>query len=149
MQPARRQTLKTASAADSIWRDVHEDDFRRHMVALEKASDNVPSDPRIHSVSVKQSQVLQQDADKRVLPFHVEQRLADDFAFVAAAKEHPTAVSAATVEECTDGSGLTIRLAANDGVPPAVAETVRTLLEWLAKCAERGTCSTILVKDLS
>ena len=119
------------------------------MVALEKASDNVPSDPRIHSVSVRQSQVLQQDADKRVLPFHVEQRLADDFAFVAAAKEHPSAVSAATVEECTDGSGLTIRLAANDGVPPAVADTLRAMLELLARCAERGVFLTISVEDLS
>lgn len=149
MQPARRQTLKTASAANSIWRDVHEDDFRTHLVALEKASGNVPSDPRIHSVSVRQSEVPQQDAYERLLPFHVEQRLADDFAFVAAAKEDPKAVSATTVEEYTDGSGLTIRLAANDGVLPGVEDTLKAMLELLARCAERGASYTISVKDLS
>ena len=119
------------------------------MVALEKASGNVPSDPRIHSVSVGQAKLLQQGAYERLLPFHVEQRLADDFAFVAAAKEHPTAVSAATLEERTDGSGLTIRLAANDGVPPAVADTLRAMLELLAGCAERGAYYTISVKEFS
>ena len=138
MQPARRQTLKTASAANSIWRDVREDDFRSRVVALEKASGSVPSDPRIHSVTVGQAKLLQQGAYERLLPFHVEQRLADDFAFVAAAKEDPKAVSAATVEEYTDGSGLTIRLAANDGVLPGVEDTLKAMLELLARCAERG-----------
>lgn len=146
MPPTERLLLKTASAANSIWRDVHEDDFRRQMVALEKASGEVPSDPKVHSAQAWQKARRQGDDFKRLLPFHVEQRLADDFAFVAAAKEDPKAVSAATVEERSRGPGLVVRLAANDGVLPVVADTIRAMVKLLVSCAGRGVYQVISIR---
>lgn len=108
------------------------------MVALEKASGEVPSDPKVHSAQEWPEITSQQNNCKYLLPFPVEQRLADDFAFVAAAKEDPKAVSAATVQERSDGLGSIVRLAANDGVLPEVEDTFRAMLELLASCARGG-----------
>ena len=107
------------------------------MVALEKASGEVPSDPKVHSAQAW-PEITSQQNHKYLLPFLVEQRLADDFAFVAAAKEDPKAVSAATVQERSNGLGSIIRLAANDGVLPEVKDTLTAMLELLASCARRG-----------
>ncbi|KAL8786973.1 MAG: hypothetical protein Q9195_007985 [Heterodermia aff. obscurata] len=137
MLPARRLQLKTASAANSIWRESNEDDFRTRVVALEKASGEIPSDPKVHSAERWSEISFQHNNRQRLLPFLVEQRLADDFAFVAAAKEHPKAVSAATVQERSDGLGLIICLAANDGVLPEVEDTFKAMLDLLARCAAR------------
>ena len=114
------------------------------MVALEKASGEVPSNPKVHSAEEWPESTSQQDNCKRLLPFLVEQRLADDFAFVAAAKEDPKAVSAATIQERSDGLGSIICLAANDGVRPEVEDTFRAMLQLLANCARRG-----VYRDLS
>ena len=110
------------------------------MVELEKASGEVPSDPKVHSAQTWPEVTSQQNNCNYLLPFLVEQRLADDFAFVAAAKEDPKAVSAATVQERSSGLGFMIRLAANDGVLPEVEDTFRAMLELLANCARRGVC---------
>ena len=140
MMPATGLPVRTASAANSIWRDFNEDDFRTRAVALEKASGGVPSDPKVHSAQEWLLFIFQQNKCKYLLPFLVEQRLADDFAFIAAAKEDPKAVSAATVQERSGGLGSIIRLAANDGVLPEVETTFRAMLELLASCARRGVC---------
>ena len=140
MLPATRLPLKTASAANSIWRHSNEDDFRTRVVALEKASGEVPGDPKVHSAQEWPEIISQQSDTKYQLPFLVEQRLADDLAFIAAAKEDPKAVSAATVQERSDGLGSLIRLAANDGVLPEVEDTFRAMLELLASCAHGGVC---------
>ena len=138
MLPVTRLPLRTASAAYSIWRDSNEDDFRTRVVALEKASGEVPSDPKVHSIQQWSETTSRQDNCKPLLPIYVEQRLADDFAFVAAAKEDPKAVSAVAIQERSDGLGLIIRLAANDGVLPEVKDTLRAMLDLLASCARQG-----------
>ena len=147
MASAKKLSLRTSSASQSIWRDVPEDAFRARMVALEKVSKEVPNDPMVHPAKAWEAKVARQDFPYHSLPFYVENRLADDFAFVAAAKEDPKAVSAATVEEAIDGSGLVVRLAANDGVLSEVAGALKAMLELLVKCANRGLY-TVLVPGL-
>lgn len=139
MPPVARLDPRTASAAQSIWRDVSEDEFRKQIVALYRGLGEIPADPKIHSAAVWQEKVARYDSHHRLLPLRVEHRLADDLAFVAAAKEDPKAVSAAVVEESPDSSGLTIRLAANDGIRPEVADTFRAICQILSRCASKRT----------
>ena len=139
MPPVAHSDPRTASAAQSIWHDVSEDEFRRQIVALHSKLGELPADPKTHSAAVWQRRAVNFDSRHRLLPFPVEHRLADDLAFVAAAKEDPKAVSAAVLQESTNGSGLTIRLAANDGVLPEVADTLRTMCHTLSSCA--GKCT--------
>ena len=137
MPPVARLDPRTASPAQSIWRDVSEDEFRRHIIALQEISSDVPADPEIHSAVVWQEEAAHHDSRRRLLPFDVEHRLADDLAFIAAAKEDPKAVSAAIVEEASNGAGLSIRLAANDGILREIAMTFRVMCHILSRCAGR------------
>ena len=130
---------RTASDAQSIWHDVPEDEFRRQIVALQYKLGELPADPKIHSTAVWQKKAARYDTCHRLLPFTVEHRLADDLAFIAAAKEDAKAISAAAVEEASNGSGLIIRLAANDGVLPEVADTFRAICHLLSRCASKRT----------
>ena len=139
MPPVARLDPRSASAAQSIWHDVSEDEFRRHIVALDRKLGEVPADPKIHSVAVWQKRAAHYDSHHRLLAFPDEHRLADDLAFIAAAKEDPKAVSAAAVEESLNGSGLIIHLAVNDGVLPEVADTFRTICRILSRCASQRT----------
>lgn len=129
----------TASAEQSIWREVAEATFRTHLVELEQLTNAVPVGPQVFSTA----QWLQRDHvldtlkhGSYTLQIHEEQRLADDFAALAAVDQGAQSVSAACVEEqiCSPGSGeITVRLAAVDAQLDGATETaLRRICDDLA-----------------
>ena len=129
----------TDNKENSIWQGLGQDTFRRHIVELQRASDEVPSDPVVHFADQWGAHRTRNDSTDRVLPFDVERRLADDFASLAAHEESAQAVSAVALEEKTEPPGLIVRLAANETVPSNVRETFKKLLDLLSQCASRST----------
>ena len=127
--------VRTASAKDSIWRDTSIDTFRRNVVGLQHASNKVPSDPKDHSASLWLAQRTNAVDSVHSLPLEVEQRVADDLAFIAAAEEGVKSVSAVSLEQHIGDAGLTIRLAANEIIPKDVPGIFRQLFDLMAQCA--------------
>ena len=130
--------VNTAARADSIWRDLTHDEFRRNVVALQRVSNEVPGDPKIHSRNEWAEPRIRFDDLSYILPFSIEQRLADDFAFLAAAEEGVKAVSAVGLEQDVEHHGMIIRLAANDTVPQEVPNTFSLMFELLVQCAGKS-----------
>ncbi|MCJ1429447.1 hypothetical protein MMC29_007361 [Sticta canariensis] len=128
--------VNTSSPGKSIWRGLDRDRFRTNIVALQRASNQVPCDPKIHVRNEWHNPKIRHNDPSYVLPFEVEQRLADDFALIAAAKEGVKAVSAVALEESLDPAGLTIRLAANETLPERVPDTFKMIFNLLQKCAK-------------
>lgn len=127
--------VNTASGQKSIWRRLNYDQFRTKVVALERASKQVPCDRKFHQRKEWHHPRICNDDSSRLLPFEVEQQVADDFAFLAAAEEGAKGVSAVGLEESTDPLGLVIRLAANGLVPLKVADTFKAIFDLLHRCA--------------
>ncbi|KAI4736573.1 hypothetical protein E4T50_12922 [Aureobasidium sp. EXF-12298] len=106
---SRLQT-RTANSESSIWHDLPEDTFRRHLVELEKITNSVPVEPQTFPLD------LHSDGSKNdhTLPLSVEQQIADDFAFLAAIEEGAQSVAAVCLEERLQPARLTVRFAALD-----------------------------------
>ncbi len=138
MLSTEKLPVDTASPRNSIWRPIGWDTFRKHIVTLQRATNEVPGDPKVHSAIEWQAEHADDIGIKRLLPFDVEQRLADDIAFLAAAEEGPKEVSAVALEEQTQHEGLVVRLAANGLIPRGVKETLGAMLDLLNKCASRS-----------
>lgn len=128
--------VNTSSPGKSIWRGLDRDQFRTNIVTLQRASNEVPCDPKVHTRNEWHNPRIRHNDPSYVLPFEVEQRLADDFAFIAAAKEGVKAVSAVALEESLDSTGLTIRLAANGTLPERVLDTFKMVFNLLQRCAK-------------
>ena len=133
--------VDTASFGNSIWRKVGWNTFRNHIVALQRASNEIPSDPLVHSATQWQAAHGDSHDDARTIPFHVEQRLADDIAFLAAAEEGPKEIAAVVLEEQSESGGLIIRLAVNESVPRGVEDTLRAMFDLLSQCSRRSNCA--------
>lgn len=71
------------------------------------------------------------------LPFDVERQLADDFAFFAAYESGVDYVSAATVCATTGDIGLTVSLAANEGIATCVEKFFKDIFVALENCAQK------------
>lgn len=125
--------VSTASHQDSVWKTVTRDAFRTNVVDLQRASAKCPADPEIHSRAPR----LGNDDDLHVIPFEVEQRLADDFAFLAAFNKDVWTITAAALEEVSQPRGLVVRLAANAAIDPLVLETLDQILRLLQQCSKR------------
>ena len=65
--------VDTASPRNSIWQQVRWDTFRKHIVSLQRATNEVPGDPKVHSASEWQAEHADDVGTKRLLPFNVEQ----------------------------------------------------------------------------
>lgn len=139
--------VDTASQGNSVWQEVGWDPFRKHVVNLQRASHEVPGDPRVHSATEWQAKHADDIDIKRFLPFDVEQRLADDIAFLAAAEEGPKEVSAVALEEQTQCQGLVVRLAANGLIRWGVKGTLRAMFDLLNKCASRSIWNPLVFSD--
>ena len=137
MSSVVRLPVRTASDEQSIWQDLSEITFRKHIVALEKASKEVPAGPQVHSLPEWQQQ-HQGDGVIHQLPVEVEQRIADDFAFIAATEDNAKAVSAVGLEERPDVAGMIVRLAGNGPLPPQTAESLQAVLDDLGQCASKS-----------
>ena len=46
-----RLPVATANAQQSVWRNLDQDDFRRRIVNLQRASNEVPADPLVYSAA--------------------------------------------------------------------------------------------------
>lgn len=126
--------VQTASAKQSIWHGQGLANFRKHVVALQRVSNKIPADPQEHSANLWISQTSTTEA-RNVLPFDVEQRIADDLAFIAAAEEGVKAISAVALEAHVSGHGLIVRLAANQVIPNTVPGAFGHIFELLSRCA--------------
>ena len=134
--------VQTASVNQSIWQAVNLDSFRRHVVALQQASNKIPSDPQEYSARSWLARRTNASESNYVLSIDAEQRLADDLAFIAAAEEGVKTISAVTLEQHVGGAGLTVRLAANETIPERVPSTFRALFELLSRCACKSAYSS-------
>ena len=134
-----RLAVNTAHNDQSIWQNVDRDTFRRHIISLQQASNEVPSDPVVYSASEWLATHETGNGLAYSLPMDVEQRLADDLAFIAAAEEGPKEVSAIALEEQVDPPGLLILLAANEKFPVGVEDMLKACFRLLSQCASRST----------
>lgn len=133
-----RLPVSTASPEQSVWSNVGQDRFREHLVNLMRASKEVPADPAVHSPIEWQINHSRNGMQDHLLPFEVEQCIADDLAFIAAAEEGHKEISAVGLEEIGDGDGLTVRIAANEGVSQRVRCLLTTVFDLLSECARRS-----------
>ena len=146
MSNKRFLPVQTASKDQSIWLGIGLDTFRRHVVALELASHRMPSDPEDHSVRLWLAHRPDASDSNYVLPFEVEQRVADDLAFLAAAEEGVKSVSAVALEQCGLTASLTIRLVANDTIPKSVPGIFRQLFDIMSRCAtDRSSYPSLVI----
>jgi hypothetical protein len=90
------------------------------------------------AVALYESQHFPPTHPPRVLSFESEQRLANDFAFIAASQEGVDSVAAVVIEEAHEHTGLIIRIAANEGVEDETRKTLSSLCDCLMSCAKRG-----------
>ncbi len=139
------QAVNSASKAQSIWRDVDRNTFRQHAVALRKYAAEIAGDEVVHSANDWQVRNNADGSATLLLPFDVEQRIADDLAFIAAAEDNLRVVSAVALEQYIEPRNLAIRLAANEVVPGGVPGTFEAIFELLSRCARKSAlkCFTI------
>ena len=128
---AGRLSPRTASKTRSIWHDVNEDDFRKHLVELSARTNGVPDAPQTYNSCHWQAAHTMADFTSHVLPFEIERRIAEDFAYLVAVKQGGQSVSAVTVEERVDHSGMILCLAALDSFAPALMYALQEVCDIL------------------
>ena len=117
MMQKERPSIKTATIEDSIWRDIPEGTFRQHLVMLEERTNAIPIKPWTSSSKEGDTPST---ANFYTLTISEEQKLADDFAYLAAVGEGAQSVAAVCVEENASSRSMCIRLAAADAVDTKV-----------------------------
>ena len=122
----------TALPTRSIWRSLAQETFYRKLDELERLKSVLPG---------KNYSLSQQNHDGRnsvSLSIGDEKELADNFAFIASRDFGALFVTVATLEENPDRQGLTIRLAANQGIQPQVRKAFDKLCAVFRRCAQEG-----------
>ncbi|EPE30654.1 hypothetical protein GLAREA_03621 [Glarea lozoyensis ATCC 20868] len=138
-----RRCVRTSEVDNSIWLDVREDAFRRHLVELEERTNAVPIAPQIFDASNWSPIYPYATGCHHTLPLEIEMRLADDFACLAAVEEGAQSVAAVCIEEHTEDAKLTLRFAALDTtLNDTVQEALREISSLLAVVSVQDT-STI------
>ena len=135
MYQNQRQDVNTATLGQSIWQPLSQKKFLQNVVDLHQISKKVPGNPKIHSRTEWSAERIRYDSVDYILPFSVEQRLADDLAFIAAAEEGVKAISAVGLEQNVETHSLIVRLAANDTIPQDLPATFESMFDLLGKCA--------------
>ena len=138
MSEFSRLPLNTASKKQSIWRYIDQDVLRSNIVNLQRASKQVPADPLVHSAERWLASRATDVIRLYLLPFEIEQRIADDLAFMAAAEEGHKDISAVTLEEAGEPRRLIVHLATNEGCSQRVKETLHAVFGLLSRCASRS-----------
>lgn len=124
----------TSQSKRSIWDGIDREAFECELDALHRTK------------FVPEPQILEKEewprSRKTGFPeFGVELQLADDIAFISAHEYGVEYVTAATVEIGIPG-GLTIRLAANEGVCKKVQDAWAQLMPLLERCSAKGQCAS-------
>jgi hypothetical protein len=124
--------VATALPGESIWKGINRAAFERTAFALKE-----------HAPEPRDYTKLERSATccGATLPLEVEQRLASDFAFLAATSSRPSAVAAATIE-CSSSGLMTVRLAANEGIEDGDFRAMEEVANILRFYAVRGGLPT-------
>ena len=129
-----RREPDTAPRSRSIWKDVDRKSIEQQIQFLY----------RKHHVAgrVSYTETSTSAVDENYpIPFELERSLADDFAFIAAYQPQVGYVTAAVVEQRVGETALKVKLAANEGICPAVRRSFDGIMELLTKRATRGMAS--------
>ena len=130
------QALRTANPADSIWKNLPEDTFRKHIVQLMQKTDQ-PIKPRQTFEAFCGRKIVanaqKKPQEERTLSIELELGLANDFAFLAAIEEGARSVAACCVEEKVthEERCLIVRLAGNNDVPRDIKDGIRGICQLL------------------
>ena len=119
----------------SIWDSIDRDEFEAHVRELERLAPY--QDAQVNRVALNDGPDDVEDDDCK-LPESVESQIADDLAFLAAFDSTPACVSAATIVKSVESTGLTVRIAANEGIAPQVQDSLGRLLTSVERCARCG-----------
>jgi hypothetical protein len=124
---------QTAQPGHSVWDGVKRETFETHADALCRTG--LVPEP-CHTLEQDWPEKRRED----LLPFGIEQQLSDDFAFISACEYGVGYVTVATIAPAAGGAGgLTLRLAANEGISDRVIVAITGVLEVLKRCATKGT----------
>ncbi|OAG05592.1 uncharacterized protein CC84DRAFT_1205359 [Paraphaeosphaeria sporulosa] len=157
-----RQEIRTAPTERSIWTSVQDETtFRQAAVDLALATGECPWDahtglppspgaPRIDDY-VQLSPPRSESRDQYILSEHIENRLANDLALLAASKEAVFSVTAACIEERADANGhltgLKLWLAANEGVSEELKGSLAEIWHCQSASTSEGeTVSNVFAK---
>ncbi|KAF9632895.1 hypothetical protein BFW01_g3758 [Lasiodiplodia theobromae] len=118
----------------SVWKNVSRRDFERNIDALFNKRPRVIPEPIDYTGD---DQTVDGDARD---PFSVdiERKLADDFAYISAYDVGVHPVTAVAIEYSLKPPGITVRLAANNGVEDHVRKDITDILVALKECNNRG-----------
>lgn len=122
----------TQSELGSVWATVSRRDFEGNVDVL--SNKKVVLRPIDYT---SDDQTANGDAHSP-LPIDIERKLADDFAYISAYDVGVHPVTAATIEYSPERSGITVRLAANNGVEDHVRKNITDILVALKECTNRG-----------
>lgn len=150
-----RREICTALPENTIWTPLDERSFRQTAVDLALATGECPWNadvglPAINGVSraglVGSTFTPLYGESERLrysIPQEVEHRLANDFAFICATQEAVFSVTAACVEEVVNTNrdllGLTLRLAANEGISDGLKASLLQMWSILSQSTTLAT----------
>ncbi|KAL6719933.1 hypothetical protein ACLMJK_001854 [Lecanora helva] len=130
--------VNTARPDDSVWRYINQENFRKRIHDLKRKND-VPGVPEAHDCQAWQRERSStHERRDKLLPIEIEEQIANDIAYVAAAQKDVKSVSAAALEEVNNAGGLIVRLTANEAIEVVVLDTLRSIFELLQTCAVKG-----------
>jgi hypothetical protein len=141
--------VQTAVPPDTIWSRVTEDEFREHLVTLEKQTNAVLMD-----VLTAEGDDEQQDSSSLSLPMKREKQVADDFAYIAAVTEGAQSVAAVCLEQHISTSlalnhpTLVIRVAGMDVLDENVKEMLQTVVAELQSLSQAETSTEIIFHSI-
>ncbi|OJD30403.1 uncharacterized protein BKCO1_6100052 [Diplodia corticola] len=119
------------SPLGSIWTSVMRRDFERNIDDLDDK--HVVLEPRDYT-----GRDFSHEKDAiAALPLDLERKLADDFAYISAYDVGVNDITAATIECSLDSPGITVRLAANEGVEDCVQNSIKEVLQILKGCGRK------------
>lgn len=132
-------------STDSIWSLVSEADFRNSLVTLEQRTNAVPTD--VQKFEPRSSTTVSSDLGR--LPFAVEQRFANDIAFLAAVNEGAQSVAAVCLEQhVIPQSKLTLRIAAADTIDTYVRSTLRQICDTVQRVCDPGDSAQSVQEEI-
>lgn len=131
--------IQTAEGPETIWSRVSEDDFRKHLVALEERTNAVPVDV----LTTISENVDEFNAGAGFLPLKVEKQIADDIAYIAAVTEGAQSVAAVCLEQyiSQNEAALVVKIAGMDVVDEDVRAMLSDIVDLL-QCVSQTTSSS-------
>jgi hypothetical protein len=130
---------QTNSTKNTIWRPINQIEFFNNVKRVHDACGDAPQPPRVFDRKLPANASAHMSSYQ--LPLEVEYQLANDFAFLAAAYEGAKSVTATTLTEDAQSTGLTLTVASNAGVSEAVEVALRQICQELQRCSSSGRYS--------